>query len=206
MSLRIFIYGEDGFINNTLAGSLSMQGFEVIGETENQSIADKMISFLVPDVAIFHIDMDRINAIQLAKVIRKKFPKMGMVLITKAEDIRLLGVAVQELPIGISVVQIAKHGDLDNLKSKIEAAPYQTRAKSEYKRCAFLTDSQVETMRLLVAGKANSEIARQRFVSEKSVEQMLSRIAIELGISFDRQQNSRVKILNSYYQLINGRK
>ena len=57
MTLRVFIYGEDGFINSTLAGSLSMLGFEVIGETENQHVADKMISFLIPDVAIFHVDL-----------------------------------------------------------------------------------------------------------------------------------------------------
>ena len=206
MNLRIFIYGEDGFINSTLATSLSMLGFEVIGETENQAIADKMISFHVPDVAIFHVDLDRTSAIATAKIIRKRFPKMGMVLITRAEDLRLLGVQAKELPVGISIVQIAKHGDLDALKEKIDAAPLRTDTKSEIKKCKFLTDSQIETIRLLAEGNANSEIAKKRFVTEKSVEQMLARIANELGIVFDRQQNSRVKILNTYYQLINGRK
>ena len=206
MTLRVFIYGEDGFINSTLAGSLSMLGFEVIGETESQHIADKMISFLVPDVAIFHVDVDRINSLNTAKIIRKRFPSMGMVLITKAEDIRLLGIQNKELPIGISVVQIAKHGDLDALKAKIEAAPLLVNNRSKAERCKFLTDSQVETIRLLAEGDANSEIAKKRYVSEKSVEQMLARIASEFGIVFDRQQNSRVKILKSYYQLINGRK
>lgn len=206
MNLRLFIYGEDGFMNSTLAASLSLLGFDVIGETENQSVADKMISFHVPDVAIFHVDMDRTSSIETAKIIRKRFPKMGMVLITRAEDIRLLGVEASELPVGISVVQIAKHGDLDNLKSKIEAAPHRVTSRGEFRKCKFLTDSQVETIRLLAEGNANSEIAKKRFVSEKSVEQMLARIANELGIIFDRQQNSRVKILNTYYRLINGRR
>lgn len=206
MNLRIFIYGEDGFINSTLAASLSMLGFEVIGETENKAIADKMISFHVPDVAIFHVDYDRTSSIETAKIIRKRFPKMGIVLITKAEDLRLLGVQIKEIPVGISVVQIAKHGDLDALKTKIESAPHRTTSKSDMHKCKFLTDSQIETIRLLVQGNANSEIAKKRYVSEKSVEQMLARIASELGIVFDRQQNSRVKILNSYYRLVNGRK
>ena len=205
MALRIFIYGEDGFINSTLASSLSMLGFEVIGESENTEIADKMISFRVPDVTVFHVDLDRINAISLAKTIRKRFPKMGMVLITKAQDLRLLGVTARELPVGISVVQIAKHGDLDALKEKIEIAPQKTSAKCKVNKCDFLTDSQIETMILMAKGNANSEIAKQRFVTEKSVEQMLARIATELGIVFDRHQNSRIKILNSYYQLVNGR-
>ena len=206
MNLRVFIYGEDGFMNSTLAASLSLLGFEVIGETENQNVADKMISFHVPDVAIFHVDMDRISSIATAKIIRKRFPKMGMVLVTRSEDLRLLGVEAAELPIGISVVQIARHGDLDELKSKIESAPYRVTSRGSIRRCKFLTDSQVETIRLLAEGNANSEIAKKRFVSEKSVEQMLARIANELGIVFDRQQNSRVKILNTYYRLINGRR
>ena len=206
MSLRIFIYGEDGFTNCTLANSLTMLGFEVIGETENLKIADKFISFHLPDVVIFHIDYDRTCSIELATNIRKRFPKMGMVLVTKSEDIRLLGIHAKQLPLGISVVQIAKHGDLDALKEKIQVAPLLTKIKPEVYKCKNLTDSQIETIRLMAKGNANSEIAKRRFVSEKSVEQMLARIASELGITFDRQQNSRVKILDSYYRLVNGRK
>jgi DNA-binding NarL/FixJ family response regulator len=155
---------------------------------------------------VFHIDYDRTCSIDLAKTIRKRFPSMGMVLITKAEDIRLLGIQSMQLPIGISVVQIAKHGDLDALKEKIELAPLTTKVKPTFHRCNHLTDTQIETMRLMAKGDANSEIAKKRFVSEKSVEQMLARIANELGIVFDRHQNSRVKILDSYYRLVNGRK
>lgn len=206
MSLRTYIYGEDGFVNSTLAASLSLLGFTVIGETENMSVADKMISFHVPDVAIFHVDYDRTCSLETAKIIRKRFPKMGIVLITKAEDIRLLGVQAKEIPVGISIVQIANHGDLDELKRKIESAPLCASQKSEFRKCKFLTDSQIEIIRLLAQGNANSEIARKRYVSEKSVEQMLARIASEFGIIFDRKQNSRVKILDSYYRLVNGRK
>ena len=206
MALRIFIHGEDGFINSTIAASLSMLGFEVIGETENQAVADKIISFHVPDVVIFHVDYDRTSSIELAKIIRKRFPKMGIVLITRASDLRLLGVQAKEIPVGISVVQIAKHGDLDELKEKIEAAPSHTQTRPTLRRCKFLTDSQVDIIRLMAEGNANSEIAKKRFVSEKSVEQMLARIASEFGIVFDRKQNSRVRILDSYYRLINGRK
>ena len=39
-----------------------------------------------------------------------------------------------------------------------------------------------------------------------NVEQMLARIALTLGIPYDRKHNSRVRLLNSYYELINGHK
>ena len=80
-----------------------------------------------------------------------------------------------------------------------------THHQTEIKRYLGFTDAQIETIRLMAAGNANSEIARMRYVSEKSVEQMLARIAVMLEIPFDHKYNSRVRILNSYYELLNGR-
>jgi DNA-binding NarL/FixJ family response regulator len=55
-------------------------------------------------------------------------------------------------------------------------------------------------------GNANSEIAKLRYVSEKSVEQMLARTAIALGVNYDRKQNQRVRLTNTVYQVVNGEK
>ena len=68
------------------------------------------------------------------------------------------------------------------------------------------SEVQIETFRLMAEGKANSEIAKLRFVSEKSVEQMLARIAISMGLDFDRKNNQRVRLTNTYHELINGKK
>ena len=206
MSLKIFIYGEDGFKNSTLASSLYLLGFDVIGSNENDQVSIKLITELKPDVVVLHIDYQRTKAIDLAKCIRGKFENMGIVLVAKTEDIRLLGIDKKTLPTGVMIAKTVRQGDLDSLKYKIELSISSTKSKCAFEEVSFLTDAQVETMRLLAAGKANSEIAKSRFVSEKSVEQMLSRIASMLGISFDHEHNLRVRILNSYYELINGRK
>jgi DNA-binding NarL/FixJ family response regulator len=206
MSLKIFIYGEDGFTNSTLASSLLLMGLDVIGTNDNEKVALRLISEHQPDVVVMHIEYARIKAIELAQSIRNKFPKIGIVLIAKTEDIRLLGVSKKELPKGVIVAKTVRQGDLDSLKEKIELSIKSTDHDIEIQEVPYLTDLQIETIRLLAAGKANSEIAKSRFVSEKSVEQMLSRIASMLGISFDHEHNSRVRILNSYYELINGRK
>lgn len=205
MSLKLFIYGENGFINSTLAASLSMIGFDVIGETEDEQVAIHQITHHLPEVVIMSIDLNQIKAIELSKLIRKRFPKIGIVLLSKCADFRFLGISRRDLPIGIVASQMARHGDLDSLKDKIRLAPYSTDSKSDFPINKYFTESQIETMRLLAAGNANSEIAKLRYVSEKSVEQMLARIAIMFGITFDFQHNSRVRILNSYYDLVNGR-
>jgi DNA-binding NarL/FixJ family response regulator len=203
--MRIFIYGEDGFTNIILANSLSMFGFDVIGEIDNEIVALNLITHHCPDVVILQLDHQHIKALELAKILRKRFPKMGIVLATKTEDLRLIGIERNDLPTGVMVAQLAKHCDLDNLRSAIEVAPYSTSKSSEYLKCDYLSDVQIETFRLMAEGNANSEIAKLRFVSEKSVEQMLARIAITLGLEYDRKHNARVRLTNSYHELVNGR-
>lgn len=61
------------------------------------------------------------------------------------------------------------------------------------------TDIQIETYRLLARGLSNSEIAKSRFVSEKSVEQIVARIAQHLRVSPDRSQNLRVVLTGEYF-------
>lgn len=204
--MRIFIYGEDGFTNIILANSLSMFGFDVIGEIDNEIVALNLITHHCPDVVILQLDHQHIKALELAKILRKRFPKMGIVLATKTEDLRLIGIDRNDLPTGVMVAQLAKHCDLDNLRSAIEVAPYSTSKSSEYLKCDYLSDVQIETFRLMAEGNANSEIAKLRFVSEKSVEQMLARISITLGLDYDRKHNARVRLTNSYHELVNGRK
>lgn len=206
MRLRIFIYGEDGFTNIMLANSLSNLGLDVIGENESEIVAINQITRQLPDVVVLNVDLGKTKAIELARLLRKTFPDMGIVLTTKSEDIRLIGIDKKKLPLGVIVEQRVRHNGLDNLKIAIERAREYTKCQPDFHKCNYLSDVQIETFRLMAEGNANSEIARVRFVSEKSVEQMLARIALSLGIVFDHKQNSRIRLLNSYYELVNGSK
>jgi DNA-binding NarL/FixJ family response regulator len=67
-----------------------------------------------------------------------------------------------------------------------------------------LTDSQVETMRLVAEGLSNAEIAERRCVTVGAVEVAVSRIARALGIQHDRAHNQRVMITREYYRLTGG--
>ena len=55
-----------------------------------------------------------------------------------------------------------------------------------------LTHKQRETLSMLAQGMSNSEIARLHFVTEKSVEQMVGRIAHTFSIAPDQTSNMRV--------------
>ena len=51
-----------------------------------------------------------------------------------------------------------------------------------------LTDVQIETMRLVAEGLTNAEIAERRVVAVKSVENLIARIAKQLDIGNDGEQ------------------
>ncbi|MFM8620616.1 MAG: hypothetical protein ACKOCL_01145 [Candidatus Nanopelagicaceae bacterium] len=206
MTKKVFIFGEDGFTNLTLAHSLSMQGLDVIGETDNENLTLNFVSQHHPDVTVLNLDFGHTKAINLAVALRKRYPELGIVITCKTTDIRLLGIDPKDLPIGVVIVRLAKHSDLDNLKDAIISSTDFVSAKVELNLYEDLSEVQVETFRLMAEGKANSEIAKLRFVSEKSVEQMLARIAISMGLDFDRKHNQRVRLTNTYYELISGRR
>jgi DNA-binding NarL/FixJ family response regulator len=68
-----------------------------------------------------------------------------------------------------------------------------------------ITESQLDTMRLLSKGLSNSEIAKLRGVTEKSVEQSIARLVKNLKIPKGKSMNQRVQISRLYYKLTGSR-
>jgi len=65
---------------------------------------------------------------------------------------------------------------------------------------AHLTNTQAEVLRLVANGMTNAQIGRTRYVSEKSVEQVISRVAQELHVQPDQNKNMRVQLVGEYYR------
>ena len=57
------------------------------------------------------------------------------------------------------------------------------------------------TLRMVAQGHTNGEIAKQRFVSEKAVEQTIAKIAKALDIPAATNQNQRVHIARVFFRL-----
>ena len=136
-------------------------------------------------------------------------------IVTASPDLRLFGLQEKDIPCGSQIILKRSVSDLSifslALSESIEAAREKSDAKwisapSPIIRSSFtsvlneLTDIQIETLRLVAKGLSNSEIDRVRFVSEKSVEQIISRIAQHLSIPSDRNRNLRVILAGEYYK------
>ena len=212
---RVMIASDDAFELTTMSAALRLHGINVVGEASNKLIAENTFRSLQPEVLI--IDLMFVGAIGIMSDFRKSNPKLGIVLMTACPDLRLVGVSEKTLPKGIQIVLKRSVADLAvmsfAISQSIESSSMNSSAQwvkthSSLHENAFqtvlsdFTDIQVATLRLVAQGLSNSEIAKVRFVSEKSVEQIVARIAQHLKVTPDRTRNLRVVITGEYFKWI----
>jgi DNA-binding NarL/FixJ family response regulator len=217
MSDRILVIGDDAFEISTLASALRMYGIDVIGETKSESAARNMLRRLQPDVVV--LDMKNIgkSAVKIAMNLRIDNPDIGIVILSSCSDLRFIGEVNSDVPAGSKVLIKNSLVDFsvlctaisDSKKSGLEkhAASWingnvSLQNKDVSTLMAHLTDTQAETLRLVADGMTNAQIGRTRYVSEKSVEQVISRVAQELNVQPNHNMNMRVQLVSEYYRLI----
>ncbi len=208
-NLRVMVVEDDDFTRSTVVGALQIQGVDVISQTGSIGPAMKFAQQLKPDAVILDLDLGAgPTGMDLAIALRRKFPKLGIVILTTFEDPRLLHPKIPSPPIGTEYLVKRSVGEIELLYRAIQKSIKNVQknsgigAKSPTSPLLDkVTDSQLETMRLIAQGKSNSEIAKIRGVSEKSIEQSISRLVSNLEISKGPTTNQRVQISKLYFQL-----
>ena len=211
--LQVVLVEDDDFTRGLLSTSLAAQGLIIIGSAANASEGLKLILDLLPDAALLDLNLGKgPNGLDLAATVRQRAPQVGIVMLTSIEDPRLLGPNLSQAPAGVEFLIKREMGDINNVVVALENAkraavtPLGSRARAAgVPRVKEFTDSQIETMRLVSLGHTNSQIASRRAVSEKSVEQMISRIFSQMSLPvIPEGQNQRVSISRLYYRLMGG--
>ena len=217
MTFRVLVINDDAFELATLSAALRLHTINVIGEANNLAVAESLFRSLQPEVLVIDIQFDGQEAITLVKKLRKLNPALGIVFTTACPDLRLLGIASKDVPLGSQMILKKSISNLEVIATSIRNSISIAETKSPVAGVdsqgsphenAFasvlgaMTDTQIETLRLVATGLSNAEIGRVRFVSEKSVEQIVARIAGHFAIAPDRTRNLRVLIAGHYYKWI----
>lgn len=202
MSLRCLVVDDDDFTRVTLQAALRSEGFEVAASVGSAEEAIRFIRSNVVDVAMLDLDLGPgPTGIDLAFGIRRLRPAVGIVLLTSFSDPRLLASSARELPDGATYVVKQSLTDIGFLSEAIRGAASSEPIPSEAMQAVPLSDAQIETLRLLAYGLTNDQIAAARFVSRKSVEQTIRRIADALDIGQQAGNNMRVALAREYFRL-----
>ncbi len=202
--LRLLLLEDEDLLRLTLATALPDETMSVVGaygDAKSAIVAGTQTAF---DVLVTDLDLAQgqgPNGIVVANVLRRAKPEIGVVLLTSYADPRLVGTKLDQLPERTEYVRKHDIRDIDTLRTAIRRAALGVAEPLARVAELNLTDTQIETMRLVAQGLSNAEIARQRVVTEGAVEVSLRRIARNLGYSNDSTQNVRALIVRAYFEL-----
>ena len=216
MSDRVLLVMDDAFELSTMAAALKMHGINVIGEARKESSAVLLMRSMQPNVLLIDMHSSNEHSIAIATAIRKESPQIGVVILVACADLRLLGELTCNIPTGAKVVikksmnNVAALCDLISESRIFDPESSVTwingnvsvHEKALEKLISHLTDLQIDTLRLVANGLTTAALGRIRFVSEKAIEQMVSRIALILDVQPDKTKNLRVQLVGEYLKWI----
>jgi DNA-binding NarL/FixJ family response regulator len=206
---------DDAFEMSTLAAALRLHEIDVIGEAKSESVGLNLLRRLQPDVILLDMSVVGISSIKIAVKVRKENQNIGIVILNSCSDLRLLGDSNDEIPAGTKILIKKSIVDFTVLCTAINESKVSAIEKHKVvwingntslqeqgvmALMAHLTNTQAEVLRLVADGMTNAQIGRTRYVSEKSVEQIISRVAQELHVQPDANMNMRVQLVGEYYR------
>ena len=206
MSAKVMVLEDDPFARISIVAAMRKFGYDVLIEEATPGPALKLAKTVEPDVAILDLHLgDGATGLDVAVELRKHLPRIGIVLLTSYEDPRLLNPSLPPAPAGTVYLTKQSVEKITSLQVAVEKSVcVEEWADENTTAHAFgrLTDVQIETLRLVAQGLSNAEIASQRFVNEKSIEQTISRVAKSLQIKAEPNTNQRVHMARVYFRAV----
>ena len=205
MSKTIIVVDDDSFARMTLTETLKGQGLRVVASCS--SAHDALIAHRDkrPLAALIDLDLGKgPTGLDVATAMRRQNPSVGIVFLTSYRDPRLIASRGQQPPLGAQYLVKSDLADPHTLVSAIDKSISAKKNTSAWDTpvndLSALTNTQIETLKLVAEGHSNKEIARLRHVKEKSVEQTVARIAQKLGIVNRLETNQRVAIAKAFFR------
>ncbi len=202
MPIATLLVEDDDFTRVTVEAALRHEGFDVLAAVSGAEDAMAFAKEHPLEAAVLDLDLGvGPTGIDVAAGLRRINPKIGIVILTSFSDPRLLTSSVKQPPVGSTYVVKQALTDMRFLSAAVQGAVVMAGTPGSPASDLDLTDSQIETLRLLAYGLSNAEIARVRVVTEKSVEQAISRAAKRLGVDPQDGVNQRVALAREFFRL-----
>ncbi|MBX9687491.1 MAG: response regulator transcription factor [Candidatus Obscuribacterales bacterium] len=178
----------------------SSKNIKVVGEAGDGLETLRLVEELKPDVVLMDVAMPEMDGIEAARQLREKFPELRIVMMTSSKDeddifaalsAGVNGYCTKEVSDDRLLTAIATvvRGDLwldASVAAKVmQIIPNPSSAADTGHQ--ELSERELEVLKLIVEGVANSEIAKRLYISPNTVKSHIKHVLDKLSVS-DRTQ------------------
>jgi DNA-binding NarL/FixJ family response regulator len=206
--LSVLIVEEEAASRVMLSALLEGNGFDVVGVVSSAISAMNIRLKIRPQVVVLGIEFKSgRNGIELAHALRKINPRLGIVFLSSVHDARTLGPNQLKLPAESKYINKANLTNPEQIYIAIRDAYTDANVGLPGDEPEIMlkdepfTDGQMELMRQVASGMSNRKISTQRYITEKSVENSISRLAKKMHIRSDTDHNQRVLMAKSFFKV-----
>jgi DNA-binding NarL/FixJ family response regulator len=196
--LRVLLVDDHDLFRTGLKNLLAEQGLQIAGEAQNGDVALRLVAELAPDVVVMDLNMPGPSGVETIRQITASSPLARVVVLTISDDDADVVNAVMAGACGY----LLKDASVDQLIAGIRAAAageslispqiaakmlqllraQQSNSDAAETIRAELSDREIQVLKLIANGKDNAEIARQLYISPKTVKNHISNILMKLQI------------------------
>ena len=173
------------------------ENLEVIMEADNGEDLLKALETITPDVIIMDLKMPIMDGMEATKAVRKKYPNIKVLVVTMYDDDKFIIHLMENGANGYllkntepdeirkSIYSVHENGyyfnDVVN-KALLKKLVLKNNLKPSFNQNVELTERELEVLKLICEEKTAAEIAKDIFLSPRSVEGIRQRLIEKIGV------------------------